>query len=64
MLVNLEAMELTRTGCAVIYVILLCALAHGSSEGKEDDLYTDAPVSSPFLNIHGKQVLIYMKHIQ
>ncbi|CAL5211796.1 unnamed protein product [Lathyrus oleraceus] len=55
-------MELTRTGCAVIYVILLCALAHGSSEGKEDDLYTDAPVSSPFLNIHGKQAKNVWKH--
>ncbi|CAK8575527.1 unnamed protein product [Lathyrus sativus] len=55
-------MELTRTSCAVIYVILLCALAHGGSEGKEDELYRDVPVSSPFLDIHRKQAENVWKH--
>jgi hypothetical protein len=55
-------MEVTRIrGCAVIYVILLCALAQGGSEGKkEDDLYKDDhQLLSSFLHIHGKQVCIY-----
>ena len=49
-------MELTRTGCAVIYVILLCALAQGGSEGKEDELlHTDHGPFSSSLYYHEKQ---------
>ncbi|KAL5056450.1 hypothetical protein RYX36_037132 [Vicia faba] len=55
-------MELTRIGFTVTYVILLCALAHGGSEGKEDELCTDGSVSSPFLNLHRKQAENVRKH--
>lgn len=53
-------MELTRPGYAVIYVILLCALAQGGSEGKEEENYRDGgALSSPSSlhnHIHRKQV--------
>ncbi|XP_045830569.1 formin-like protein 5 [Trifolium pratense] len=58
-------MEVTRIrGCAVVYVILLCALAQGGSEGKkEDELYNDDhQIFSFFNNIHGKQEEKVWKH--
>ena len=53
-----EAMELTRPGYAVVYVILLCALAKTGSEGKRwkhEEFYRDHGVLSS-LHIEGKRV--------
>lgn len=56
-------MELTRPGYAVIYVILLCALAQGGSEGKkgkDEDFSSCAgggPAFSSSFHVHGKQVV-------
>ncbi|MED6161644.1 hypothetical protein PIB30_062716 [Stylosanthes scabra] len=54
-------MELTRPGYAVIYVILLCALAQGGSEGKRGE---DDDFSSSYLLVHPstKQAEIVPKH--
>ncbi|KAE9616829.1 hypothetical protein Lal_00034627 [Lupinus albus] len=62
-------MELTRTmNYAVVYVILLCALANGGSEGKrgKDDGFSKhasaASFSSSSLYLHDNQVEVIRKH--
>ncbi|GAU39195.1 hypothetical protein TSUD_270390 [Trifolium subterraneum] len=53
-------MEVTRIrGSAVVYVILLCALAQGGSEGNKED---DHQLLLSFLQIHGKQEVKVWKH--
>ncbi|KAK7312745.1 hypothetical protein VNO77_36839 [Canavalia gladiata] len=58
-------MELIRPNYAVVYVILLCALAQGGSEGKrgEDEEFSrDGGALSSSIYIHGIQVENVWKH--
>ncbi|XVE49777.1 hypothetical protein DITRI_Ditri01bG0109000 [Diplodiscus trichospermus] len=50
-------MEMRRAGYAVFYVILLCALAMGGSEGKRnipENFFANEGQTTPFLKIHEK----------
>lgn len=52
-------MELTRPSYAVVYVILLCALAQGGSEGKEgkeEEHFRDGGALSSSIYVHGIKV--------
>ncbi|XP_027348216.1 formin-like protein 3 [Abrus precatorius] len=58
-------MELTRPSYAVAYVILLCALAQGGSEGKrgkEEEIFRDGGALSSSIYVHGIQVENAWKH--
>jgi len=55
-------MELTRPNYAVVYVILLCALAQGGSEGKggkEDGFSRDGGGAS-FIYVHRLKVSFFL----
>ncbi|CAJ1979002.1 unnamed protein product [Sphenostylis stenocarpa] len=45
-------MELTRPSYAVVYVILLCALAQGGSEGKEEEFARDGGALTSSIYVH------------
>ncbi|RDX88671.1 Formin-like protein 5, partial [Mucuna pruriens] len=55
-------MELTRPSYAVVYVILLCALAQGGSEGKEGDFSRDGGGLTPSIYVRGIKVESEWKH--
>ncbi|TKY66935.1 Formin protein 5 [Spatholobus suberectus] len=58
-------MELTRPSYAVVYVILLCALAQGGSEGKggkEEEFSTDSGALTSSIYVHGIKVENELKH--